>query len=302
MTRFRRIGYPLVCITLLLLFIRPLYSLFLFALDGDKYSQILVVPFISIFFIILERRSVIVASNLSIVPAIVVAGSGAGVLLLSRLLDLSIYPILDLDFYILSFLLLFTGGTIFFFGISLIVSNKFPWLLLLLLLPLPSKVLGIIITFFQYGSAEAVDLLLQVTGLNYIRDNLTFYLPSISIHIARECSGIRSSTALFITALLGGHLFLKTLPGKIALLICIIPLTLLKNGIRITTLTVLAEKVDTAWITDSDLHHNGGIVFFGIILMLLFGLLFVMKKIESGILSKITPLLPLTGDDGGEEG
>lgn len=256
------------------------------AQHGDKYSQILLVPFLSIFFLFLERRSTVVAANLSVIPATVAAGGGCAVLLISRFFDLKLNPIVDLDFLILSFLLFFTGGTIFFFGVSLLASNKFPWLLLLLLLPLPSSVLGFIITFFQYGSAEAVDLLLNATGLNYIRDDLTFNLPSISIYIARECSGIRSSTALVVTALLAGRLFLKTLPGKIALLLCVVPLTLLKNGIRITTLTVLAEKIDTAWITDSKLHHNGGIVFFGIILLFLFGLLFAIRKIESSILNK----------------
>jgi exosortase len=147
-------------------------------------------------------------------------------------------------------------------------------------MPLPSRVLALFITFFQYGSAEVVDMLLQVTGMNYIREGLTFHLPSISIFIAKECSGIRSSTALVITAVLAGHLMLKTVPGKIMLMIAVAPFTLLKNGIRITTLTVLAEKVDTKWLTDSTLHHRGGIVFFGIILFFLLGVLQVIRKTE----------------------
>jgi exosortase/archaeosortase family protein len=116
--------------------------------------------------------------------------------------------------------------------------------------------------------------------MTFIRDQLTFHLPSISIHIAKECSGIRSSTALVITGLLAGQLFLRTFTGKSILVLFVIPLTLLKNGIRITTLSILADKVDTAWITHSDLHHNGGIVFFGIILLFLFGIMFAIKKVE----------------------
>ena len=304
LSKIRRFFFPFFCLLLIALFFHPLRSLLSLALKGDKYSQILIVPFLSVFFLFTERRSLVVCEKLSFLPAILFVGSGCAVLIISRFINLAVYPLVNLDFMILSFLLIFIGGTVFFFGISLIASNRFPWLLLLLLIPLPSRVLGVIITFFQYGSAEVVNLLFQLTGMTYIRDGLTFNLPSISIFIAKECSGIRSSTALFITALLAGHLFLKTIPGNITLLLGVVPLTLLKNGIRITTLSILSEKIDTKWITDSHLHHNGGIVFFGIILVLLFALLLAIRKIENIILKTAvapTPPLPpfVDGEDSG---
>ena len=148
------------------------------------------------------------------------------------------------------------------------------------MVPLPTVILSHFITFLRYGSSEVVNFFLGCTGITYIRDGLTYHLSNITIYIAKECSGIRSSTALIITSLIAGQMFLKTIPGKTALIISVIPLTLIKNGIRITTLTVLAQKVDTAWITHSKLHHGGGIVFFAIVLILLFSILFLIKKIE----------------------
>jgi exosortase len=189
-------------------------------------------------------------------------------------------PILRLDFFILSFLLCFAGISLFFYGSSAFLPIRFSWFLLLFFIPVPTVLLDLIINFFRYGSAEVVDLLFQITGMNYIRENLTFHLSKISIFIAEECSGIRSSIALFMTTLLAGHLFLTTIRGKMILLLFVPPLTILKNGIRITSLTILAEKIDTAWLTSSRLHHNGGIVFFGVILLLLFGILVSIRKIE----------------------
>ncbi len=286
LTNLRRYGYPVFCLVLIILFFRPLREILLLSLRDEKYSQIMIAPLLTIFFIFYERRFLIISQKLSFLPAIIFAGSGLAIFTISRFLNLASYPVVYLDIIILSFILIFLAGTVFFFGFSLINSNRFPWLLLLLLIPLPSRVLEIIISFFQYGSAEVVDFLFRLTGITYIRENLNFSLPHINIYIAKECSGIRSSTALVITALLAGHLFLKTISGKIMLIFFVIPLTFLKNGIRIATLSILADKLDTKWITDSSLHHNGGIVFFGIILVFLFLFLLIIAKTERVFLKK----------------
>ncbi len=285
----RRFGYPLFCLVTVFLFFKPLADLYQLARSSDTYSQIFVAPFLALFFLWYHRTSIRTGDKLSLIPGIVIMGSGALLLAASFFIDKNIYPVLHMDFITLAFLLIFAGGTFTMFGMKLFFSARFAWLLLLLMIPLPGKILDKIITFFQYGSAEVVDLLFMLTGLTFIRDGLTFHLPSITIFIARECSGIRSSTALFITAILAGHLFLKTFPGKTVLILFVIPLTLLKNGLRITTLSILADKVDTKWLTDSHLHSDGGIVFFGIILLILFAILFAIQRTETFRIGKRLP-------------
>lgn len=192
-----------------------------------------------------------------------------------------------MDCILASYICFLIGGMIFFYGVPAFVKTRFSWLLMLLVIPVPMAVLDYMVTFFRDGSAEVVNVMLQITGITFIREGLTFRLPSITIYIAPECSGIRSSIALFITALFAGQLYLKTVPAKLVLLLCVIPLTLLKNGLRITALTILADKVDVAWLTHSRLHHNGGIVFFAIILLLLLGILFSLQRAEKVVLSRL---------------
>ena len=60
-------------------------------------------------------------------------------------------------------------------------------------------------------------------------------------------------------------------------MICsILPIAILKNGIRIVTLSALAIYVDEKFITQSFLHKSGGFVFFlpalGILGLILWGL------------------------------
>jgi exosortase/archaeosortase family protein len=54
---------------------------------------------------------------------------------------------------------------------------------------------------------------------------------------------------------------------------------LLKNGIRIAALTLLANYVNPAFLTGS-LHHQGGVVFFLIGLALLIPVYWVLRKGE----------------------
>jgi hypothetical protein len=61
----------------------------------------------------------------------------------------------------------------------------------------------------------------------------------------------------------------------------IIPLVMIKNAIRIVTLTLLAEHVDVRFLTESWLHRSGGFVFAGIALLLLLGILLMFRAIET---------------------
>jgi len=113
-----------------------------------------------------------------------------------------------------------------------------------------------------------------------LREGIVFHLPNISISVAPQCSGIRSSLALVITSVLAGHMFLKKGWNKTLLVLAVIPITMLKNGIRIVTLSLFAVYVDKRVLTDSALHTDGGIVFFILALFLMAPILFVLRRSE----------------------
>ena len=104
----------------------------------------------------------------------------------------------------------------------------------------------------------------------------------MSIEVAKQCSGIRSSLGLFITAVLAGHLFLKTFQKKVVLALLVFPITVLKNGFRIVTLSSLAVYVDEKFLTQSFLHHSGGFLFYIPALLLLGIVVWWLRKLEHG--------------------
>jgi len=68
-----------------------------------------------------------------------------------------------------------------------------------------------------------------------------------------------------------------------------IPLSVAKNGLRIFVLGVLTTKVDPSFLTGR-LHRQGGIIYFLLALLAIFGLLWILRRGENK-----RPQVPTTG-------
>ena len=117
-------------------------------------------------------------------------------------------------------------------------------------------------------------------GIPYYRDGFIFGLPHLTIHIAEECSGIRSTLSLVITSLVAGHFFLRSWWGRSVLTMIVVPLAIIKNAFRIVGLSLLANYVDPSFITDSALHRYGGIPLFVVSLAILLSLAWLVRSME----------------------
>lgn len=140
---------------------------------------------------------------------------------------------------------------------------RFPLLFSLLAVPLPERAVSALITTLQWGSADAASLLFRLFRVPVVRDGLVFSFTQIEIEVARECSGIRSSTILVVTTLVIAQLFLKSDSSKWIAFLISLPVAVFKNGLRIFTLSLLGEYVNTSWL-DSWFHHQGGFIFLAV--------------------------------------
>jgi exosortase len=177
----------------------------------------------------------------------------------------------------------FVGGFLLFFGGRAFKEALFPLSFLVFMIPLPEAVVDQIVPFLQNGSAEVTDLIFKSLGISYLREGLSFHLARVSVHIAPECSSIRSSLALLITGTVAAKLFLGRWWSRSALVLITIPLALVKNAIRIATLTLLAQYVDMRFLTGHWLHSSGGFVFFLITLALFGGGLLLLRWAEARV-------------------
>jgi exosortase len=186
---------------------------------------------------------------------------------------------------------LFSASCIAAFGLCYgresLKKAGFPLALMLAIAPLPEPWVESGVRFLQQGSAVATAALFSIARIPFARDGMVFALPKLDIEIAKECSGIRSSLILFICGLVLGHLFLKTGWTKVALAAAVVPVTIVKNGLRIFTLSMLGMYVDPSFLTGK-LHRNGGVLFFVLAFAGLAGVIKLLRKLEPENRARVT--------------
>ncbi len=259
---------------------QPLVKLMRVSDQSDYYSHIILIPFVSAYFLYQYRKAILDKNAGAILPGSLILAGAIVLYMVARLQEAQLGPNDFASLTTLSSVAFFIGGFVVLYGFAAFRAARFPLLFLIFAVPVPHYLLDWFIYILQVGSTEVTEMLFQLTGTDYIRNGFNYQLPGISIYVARECSGIRSSIALVITGVLAGHLLLRTGWGKLILLLSVVPFTIFKNGIRILTLSLLAIYVDPKFITDSSLHHSGGFLFYLLALPMLGGVLWALWRLE----------------------
>jgi exosortase len=260
-----------------LAFFKTLSALAQYSLHESSSSHIVLIPFVSLFLLYTERESIFAEVCASLGPGIGLAAAGLILFWAASWGPIPREGNWALSAEVISVLLVWVAGFFFFYGIRAFRAGSFALLFLLLMVPLPEPILNWVIFRLQEGSTQIAYLIFQATGTPVLRNGFQLSLPSVTIEVAEECSSIRSSMALFITCLLAAHLYLVTGWKKWLLALLTIPLSLIKNGIRIAALTLLSIYVNPGFLTGR-LHHEGGVVFFLLALLILLPVFWWMEK------------------------
>jgi len=242
-------------------------------------SQILLIPFISATLIYLNRKSIFQNVRYSLLAGSIVITLGFIVLVGSRVLGVRVAEDDRLALVTSAIVILWLGGFLLFYGAEVFKRALFPLLFLILCVPIPSPFLDRTIPALQRGSAETAVVLLKLTGTPVYREGVVLAMPGLIIDVAPECSGIRSSIGVIILSLLAGYFLLRSWWRRLFLVTAAIPIVILKNAIRIDTLSLLTIHVDRN-ILQSRLHEEGGFVFFFLGLLLLYPILRLLVRSE----------------------
>ncbi len=264
----------------LALFWRPLWELLRLALSQDTYSHILLVPFVSIGLALMRPQGLREVAKPSAALAAAALLAGAVVFALDWRFGAALPDGSSLALEILSLVFLIWAAFLLIYGARVFYSLLFPLLFLVLAVPLPPVFVDRCIGWLQAGSAAVTYELFRLTGTPVYRSGNVFVVPKFTIEIAKECSGIRSAVALLITCLLAGYIFLRRNWARVVLLAAAVPVLVIKNGVRIVTLTLLAIHVDPGFLYGR-LHHEGGFLFFLVGLVILWPVLRLLQNIEA---------------------
>lgn len=271
----------LAAFTLLTLaFGKPLLALATYAAATDLHSHVLLIPLISGYLLFTRRAQL--PNEYACSPtwtALLIIFALAPLLIALGLVNVALGENDRLSLIALSFVCLVAATGFLFLGRKWMAAAAFPFAFLIFMVPLPSGLVNWLETASKLASAEAAALLFSITGTPMLREGPVFHLPGIALEVAQECSGIRSSWVLFITSILASNLFLQSPWRRFVLVALVIPLGILRNGLRILAIGLLCVHLGPQMI-HSFVHKQGGPIFFAISLIPLFLLLWWLRQRE----------------------
>ena len=274
----RFMGWGIYLVILCGAFALPLREFATYAAHSQVHSYVLLIPLVTIYLIYIRRKALSRELNSAWGFALVLAAGGAGAFLASlHFSELGQNDYMTL--IALSFVCFVIAGTFLFLGSKWARSAMFPLFFLAFMIPLPEAAVDLLENASTVASAEVANWLFLISGTPVLREGTLFQLPGITITVAKECSGIRSSLVLVITSLLAANMFLQTTWRRALLVVAVIPLGLLRNGLRILVISLLCVHIGPHMI-HSVIHRRGGPVFFAISLVPLFAMLWLFRRQE----------------------
>jgi exosortase len=243
----------------------------------DKYCYAVVVPFLSLAVLFLEKREIFLSVRYSFRTGTLLLLAGVLLRIIPGHVSSQIIVDDSLSIEFLGLVIFWVGGFILCYGTSAFRAGAFPLLLLLLTVPIPDFILDKLIAAVQYGSTEVCTSIFSLFEVPILRNGLTFSLPYITIRVEKECSGIHSTMAILLVSLIAAHLFLASNWKKALLVFFAIPIVCITNGLRIAVLTLLARYVSPS-IMFGTFHRKGGMLFFALAFLLLYMTLLLLKE------------------------
>lgn len=168
-----------------------------------------------------------------------------------------------------SFVLLVAGLVWTLAGRPMLRTIKFPLLVLLLAIPLPTVVYNQITFPLQLLASRFASDLLPLAGVPVLREGNVIQLPIMQLEVAEACSGIRSLMSLFTVAVIYGYFLERGTLRRTLLAFAAIPIAVAANVARIFGTGLCVQYWDPAKATGF-FHEFSGWLMFLVSLFLLY--------------------------------
>jgi exosortase len=143
-----------------------------------------------------------------------------------------------------SFLIAIAGLVVLMYGWNHLRATAFPWLFLLLMIPIPNILFNQITFPLQLLASKAAAVTLPLMGVPVLREGNVIQLPVMALEVAEACSGIRSLMSLTTLAVIYGYLMETRLWARVLLAVASIPIAVIANSLRIIGTGLLVQYWD----------------------------------------------------------
>lgn len=228
------------------------------------------IPIISVFLIWSQREKLKkISIQTNQVLGVVIFMLGLLLFILSHWADvLFLQPI--------SLLICIWSGVISIWGWELFKMILFPLSFLLFGIPWPDFLVEMVSFPLQLWTSTYSALFAGILGAPVIRDGVDLHIGDFALTVAAPCSGIRSLVALMAIAALFAYTLRAPLIRRIGIFLAGIPVALIANTVRVTSIILIAWKVSPK-LAMSFFHEYSSPFLFMISCLFLMGLWKVLE-------------------------
>lgn len=259
------IGIISLCCLILFCYADVLQWMFNRYMSSDSYySHGFLIPFVSLFLIWQER------GRLQEVE-LIYSQTGLILICFSLLLHVigTIIYIYSVSAFSLFFLII--GLTLFLLGPQLTRIIAFPLIFLVFMFPVPMAFISIVSFPLKMFAAKSGVYLVSFIGIPVLREGFNISIPNGNLIVGNPCSGLRSLISFLALGALYAYLTPLPLVKKWILFILSVPIALLVNIVRVSTLILVSHFCGLAAAAPETIVHTGsGLVIFVIGILLLF--------------------------------
>ena len=227
-----------------------------------NYSHGFFVPAFSLYVLWQERH------RLRVLP---LRPSWSGLLILALAAIMLTAGLLGAELFLsrASLLIAIAGLVVLMYGWNHLRATMFPWLFLLLMIPIPNIIFNQITFPLQLLASKVAAVTLPLLGVPVLREGNVIQLPVMALEVAEACSGIRSLMSLATLAVIYGYLTETRLWVRVVLAVASIPIAVVANSLRIVGTGLLVQYWDPEK-AEGFFHAFSGWLIFVVSLSLLF--------------------------------
>ena len=263
-----------VAVLLALLYYRVLVKLIIDWWQLPDFSHGFLVPIFAAYLVWTKRK---------VIRGIQLRPSWNGVIMLAVGLATLVVGVFGAELFLsrISFIIVFAGLVLAFWGPILLKETRFALLVLLLAIPIPAIIFLKITLPLQFLASKLASALLPLFGVPVLREGNVINLPSMSLEVAEACSGIRSLLSLLTLSIFYGYFMERVIWKRIVLALASIPVAIATNALRILGTGLCVQY----WNPDKAVgffHEFSGWVMFLISLTCLFAIHQMMNSLAAG--------------------
>jgi exosortase len=228
------------------------------------YSHGFIVPFISLYFIYLQKESFAQIKPQTSVIGLIILFSALFLHILGTLLY-----IFSISGFSIFFLII--GLSLFLFGKEISKIIWFPLLFLVFMFPMPEAMISLVSFPLKILAAKAGVWITSLFGIPIYLEGFNITIPAGQLLVGNPCSGLRSLIAFLALGSIFAYLEHVSIIKKWILFLVSIPIALLSNIVRIPILILVSNYWGLEAAGPDTLVHTGsGILVFVLGFLLIF--------------------------------